>query len=95
MASFSYNVMQDFYALKSIFKESGNLTAAQQMDSFADYADSVSKRMNTSVARTQEEYKTEFVKLMMERMDAEESTGWFGEEGAEGIAEAREYLRTL
>lgn len=70
MPSFSYNVMQDLYALGELHEESGIDFATVEAGTLADYADNVSKQLNDGVPRTKEEYITEFVKRMKLRVDA-------------------------
>lgn len=70
MPSFSYNVMQDFYALGELHEEAGIEFAKVEAGTFADYADNVSKQLNDGTPRTKEEYTEEFVKRMKLRLDA-------------------------
>jgi hypothetical protein len=68
MASFSYNVMQDLYALGELYEEAGIDFAKMEAGTFADYADNVSKQLNDGTPRTAEEYKAEFAKRMKTRL---------------------------
>ena len=68
MASFSYNVMQDLYALGELHEEAGIDFADMEAGTFADYADNVSKQLNDGTSRTAEEYKAEFSKRMQNRV---------------------------
>lgn len=70
MASFSYNVMQDLYALGELHEEAGIDFAKMEAGTFADYADNVSKQLNDGSSRTFEEYKAEFAKRMKSRLEA-------------------------
>lgn len=68
MASYSYNVMQDLYALGELYAETGNFYAKMEAGTYADYADNVSKQLNDGTPRTAEEYKAEFSKRMKNRL---------------------------
>lgn len=70
MPSFSYNVMQDLYALGELHEEAGIEFAKVEAGTFADYADNVSKQLNDGVPRNKEEYTSEFVKRMKLRVEA-------------------------
>lgn len=70
MPSFSYNVMQDLYALGELHEEAGIEFAKVEAGTYADYADNVSKQLNDGTPRTKEEYINEFIKRMKHRVDA-------------------------
>lgn len=94
MASFSYNVMQDLYALGDLYEEAGIDFAKMEAGTFADYADNVSKQLNDGNPRTAQEYKDEFAKRMKLRL---EGAIKFNEdpEMAEFHTAVGEYLETL
>lgn len=94
MASFSYNVMQDLYALGELHEEAGNDFAKMESGTFADYADNVSKQLNDGTPRTAEEYKAEFAKRMKSRLEA--AVKYNDLPGMEDFyAGVAEYLETL
>lgn len=94
MATFSYNVMQDLYALGDLYEEAGIDFAKMEAGTFADYADNVSKQLNDGTRRTMEEYKAEFAKRMKSRLDGAIQYNEFPELAVFHTAVA-EYLETL
>jgi hypothetical protein len=94
MPSYSYNMMQDLYVFKDLYREEGKVFGGSTFGNLADFADAVSKALNDDTPRTADEYKAEFISRMKNRVAVGQKLAYHPEE-MEALTDAMEYLDSL